>query len=282
LVVFLRNCLFAALLLGISSALTAGRIDILVSIAPYQFLVERIGGERVQVEVVVPPGASPHIFEPKPGQMEQAARSSVFFGIGESFEPKVDSVVRSYQPTLEYVDLREGLTLIPVEGCTHCEAHGGVDGHIWLSPKMVAVQATRIAQTLIRLEPEQESFYLGRLEQLLSELTQLDQDVARLLSEPQQRILVSAHGAFGYLCRDYELTPLSVEWHGRDRSPRQQTELMEAARAGNVQVMFTQQQYNDKAVRLLAKAVGASVVEIDPYGQDLIATIRRVAEVMHG
>jgi zinc transport system substrate-binding protein len=257
-------------------------MPVLVSIAPYKFLVERIGGERVQVEVVVPAGASPHVFEPRPGQMERVAQSVCFFGIGEAFEPKVEAVVRGYQPQLEYVDLREGIELIPVEGCAHCKAHGGTDGHIWLSPQRVMVQAQTIAKTLMRLDPEHAQEYEQRLAQLVPELEALDVQVREQMVTASQRLLVSAHGAFGYFCRDYDLQPLSVEWHGRDRSPRQQTELIQAVRAGQVRVMLSQKQYNDKAVRVLADAVGAEVVEMDPYAEDLIGTIREVAQVLHG
>ncbi|MGP8107159.1 MAG: metal ABC transporter solute-binding protein, Zn/Mn family, partial [Desulfobaccales bacterium] len=95
---FLRICLIFLLICSIQPfpALAQGPMHVAVSILPQRYFVEKIGGQFVEVEVMVPPGATPETYEPRPGQMSALNGSGIYFACGVPFEttwlPKIISV----------------------------------------------------------------------------------------------------------------------------------------------------------------------------------------------
>lgn len=264
--------LFTLLLLS-SFALQA-KIDVLVSIAPQKFIVERIGGETVSVETIVPQGASPHSYEPTLRQVISARQGKAWFRMGESFEIRL---VNALKNTLVIVDQREGADLISASCSCHSsdDAH---DPHIWLSPRLLQIQATQIAHTLSQLNPESASIYAQNLEGLIFELETLDQEIRQTLAKNSNRIVLVSHPAFGYFCRDYGFTQLSIEMEGKEPAPKYLTDLLLKARGLNIRYVFLQRQYNTKGGERLAKELKAKIVYLDPYAEKVLENLKIIAE----
>ncbi|HYQ60756.1 MAG TPA: zinc ABC transporter substrate-binding protein, partial [Desulfatiglandales bacterium] len=72
--------------LGANFSVAGEPIPVFVSIPPQKYFVEKIGGSFVQVSVMVPPGANPHIYEPRPTQMTALSKTKIYFAIGVTFE----------------------------------------------------------------------------------------------------------------------------------------------------------------------------------------------------
>src|SRR5262245_26555291 len=85
---------------------------VLVSVAPHKFFVEKIAGSTVHVGLMVPAGASAHTYEPTPKQMLDATKADLWLYVGEGFEPKVRTALSSYNPRMQFVDLRQHLDMI--------------------------------------------------------------------------------------------------------------------------------------------------------------------------
>ena len=255
-------------------AAAEAKTPVLVSITPQKFLVERIGGEHVTVTVIVPPGANSHTYEPTPRQMVSVQKGEIWFRLGESFENRL---LPSLQRTTRIIDQREGVDLIEMGcGCCNADAH---DPHIWLSPRILKIQATQIAQILSEHDPEQERYFANNLSLLEKEFDQLDQECVTLFNKTLQKNILVSHPALGYCCRDYGLNQLSVEMEGREPTPRYLMELIKKARSCDIQTVFLQKQHNPRGGKRVAKELNAETVFVDPYVENIIENLRTISKL---
>ena len=252
---------------------------VLVSVEPYTFLVERIAGNTVRAQSLVPPTADIHTYEPTPQQMMRANGADLWFRLGETFETKALPALQAANPSLEVIDLRTGLDLIREHvACAHCQHNHGEDLHLWLSARMLQPQAIRVAEVLIQKYPQHEALYRDHLKQHLQELQALDRDLAQILTPLRgQRILVG-HPAYGYLFRDYGLEQLPIEQEGRDPTGWKQTRLIQYARQHKVKAVYTQAQFSPKAASLIAQQLHVPVITLDPFKRDYLQNLRHVAQ----
>lgn len=257
--------------------------NVVVSVAPYRFFVEKIGGDTINVIVFVPVGASFHDYEPTPKQIFTASNADLWFRIGESFEGRAIQAFQGHKMPVRFVDLRDGVNLILNVGSGHCCCHAnGADLHIWLSAREAKIQASAIAKALMETYPEHKALYQERLEGLLRELSDLDTYIGQTLASLKDRVIMVGHPAYAYFARDYNLTQLPIECEGKDPTPRQLTTILEQARAAHICTIFTQRQYGEKAVRLIANELKASVVMLDPYSDDYMQMMRDIADRIKG
>lgn len=256
------------------------RPQVLVSIAPLQFFVERIAGNTLAVNVLVPPGGNPHAFEPTPKQLLNACQSKIWFCIGEPFEKKSIEVLKSHQPDMIIVDMRQGIDLIS-SNCRCCQHHSleDRDTHIWLSPRLAKIEAQTITTALSKLFPENREKFEKGLAEFLAELTSLDEELSERLKESRSETILVAHPAFGYFCLDYGLNQLSIEMEGKDPSPQQLTNLIANAKRLNIDRVFTQEQYQNKGAHLIAKELNASIYSVDPYSKDYINNMKLLGKL---
>ena len=266
----------AALLSGCQSD-SAPPTQVLVSIAPQKDFVRQIVGDALTVDVLVPPTANPHFFEPSPRQMMRAARSTIWFRMGEPFESTLIDFFHSRSPDMEIVDTRKGIALISCEHCGH-RGHGGEDTHTWLSPKLVAMQAKTMSEALARHFPQHRTLFDRNLAVFLAKLQELDEKVAALTSTMRIRTLLLSHPSFAYFCRDYHLRQLSVEQEGREPTPRALQKLVDQIKELGIHAVFTQKQYNNKGAGLLADELGLTAIEIDPYAENYVSNLWWTAE----
>lgn len=255
---------------------------VLVSVSPHKFFVEKIAGKTVEVGLMVPAGASSHTYEPTPKQMISAGKADLWFIIGETFETRAGNALKGHNPRLELIDMRKGLDLITTDShghhCAHCHAAGGYDLHIWLSARMAKIQAQTIADALTARYPENAALYKDNLLKFQKELDDLDSELTALLKDSKGKTIMVSHPAYAYFCRDYSLEQLSIEFEGKDPTPQQLTRVLDAARKAGIKEIFIQPQYNNKGARLIAKELGAAVIELDPYSENYMDSMREIGK----
>lgn len=253
---------------------------VLVSISPHKFFVEQIAGSTVHVGQIVPAGASAHTFEPTPKQMLNATKADVWFYVGEGFEPKVRSALESYNPNMQFVDMRNHVDLISGhQGCSHHHA-SCYDLHYWLSPIQAKIQADTIANALIKLYPQNAEIYKNNLSHFKAELDHLDQEIRLILSKPHNSVMMVSHPAYAYFCRDYGCRQLSIEFEGKDPTPHQLTKILNDAHLYKIKKIFVQIQYSSKGAKLIASQIGAEVVNLDPYSEHYFNSMRDIAKAL--
>lgn len=249
-----------------------------MSVPPYAYFVERITGGALEVEVLVPPGANPHIYEPSPKQVEKIISVQLWFRIGEPIENKILTVLEEQDPSLEVIDLTKNISLISNgHSCGDHWHEESKDRHVWMSPKLAQVQAQEIADALIRVYPEQKEAFQKGLKLLLADLKELDRQISEMLAPFAGDAILVSHPAFGYFCQDYDLTQLSIECEGKDPLPQDIAETLRQAEQSHVRAVFTQMQYNNKGAQLIAEKLHLPIYEVDPYSSDYIENLRHIA-----
>lgn len=255
------------------------------SILPQAYFLERIGGDRVAVEVLVGPGQSPGTYEPSPRQLARLSEARLYFRIGVPFEESLVPRLEALYPEMKVVDTARGLPLRRLEESDpahsehgHCDHdHGELDPHTWLSPRLALVQSEVMARALSEQDPEGIGLYREGLKALRADLTELDERLRTILAPLEGRTLLVFHPAFGYLAGEYGLRQVAIETGGRSPGPRHLRELIHRARAEKAGAVFVQPQFSTRAAEAVAAEIGVPVVPIDPLARDYIANLEAMA-----
>lgn len=308
---------FSSLVLGFFVTLLAlpspafASLDVFVSIPPQKFFAERIGGERVRVHIMVPPGASPHTYEPRPQQMVSISRADLYFTIGVEFETVWMKKLATANPAMTIVRTQAGIPKIPIsghhdhdrdehahEGHDHHdhETHGhdgngdeenhhdnhahenGLDPHIWLSPPLVKQQAAAILRALQQADSEGREGYQQRYDRFVREIDTLDQELRALFSEQQETRFLVFHPSWGYFAKAYGLQQIAIESEGKAPKPAQLKRIIETMRELGIRVIFVQPQFSARSAELIARSVDGEVVFVDPLAENWLANMRAVAD----
>lgn len=247
---------------------------VIVTVAPTKFIVERIAGDKVIVEKFVPAGASPHSFEPTSRQLLEASKGVLWFRIGEGFEGRTLDV---FKGKTKIINLRDGLPLICGKSC-QCHPQDPHDPHIWLSTRLLKIQSKTIAQALSELLPDSKPLFESNLAELTAELDILDDEIKAMVAASPRKYILVTHPAFGYFCRDYGLTQLSIEFEGKEPTPRQMTDLLQLAREQKIDRIFLEPQHNTKGGLRIASELNIPTFWLDPYKENVLENLKTIAK----
>jgi len=253
----------------------SGKIKVVVTIPPQAEFVERVGGEKVAVTVMVPPGANLHTYEPTPSQMTSLAKAQMYAKVGSGIEFELvwmDKLMAINKDML-VVDCSRGIEIQGMVG-----EQEAMDPHIWMSPRNVKIMVQNIFEGLVQIDPDGEAYYQRNLGSYLQELTRLDQDIRDGLAGVTNRRFMVYHPAFGYFAREYNLTMLPIEAEGKEPTAAGLARLIEQAREHDIKVIFAEPQFNPQSAEVIAEAIGGRVVLIDPLARDYLANMRRLLD----
>ncbi|MFC1851691.1 metal ABC transporter solute-binding protein, Zn/Mn family [candidate division CSSED10-310 bacterium] len=263
------------------TTLSGAEIVVFVSIAPQAFFVEQVGGSHVQVHTLVKPGQNPHTFEPTPRQLVALSEAAVYFTCGLPFEQRLLAKIRDRYQQLEIVDTSSGITRrtrteVSLHGHgAHQQEHG--DPHIWLSPKLIKIQAENICQGLGKLDPANRVGYQSQLNTFLQAIDQVDQEIGQLLAPYQGQSFYVFHPSFGHFAAAYNLKQKAVEVEGKSPTPRQITALIRQAKQEQVKIIFVQPQFDRKSALVIARAIEGAVIPIDSLAYDVLQNLKIIA-----
>jgi len=260
---------FVALLAGCGQSAApepAGPLNVTVSILPQKYFVERIGGERVDVNVMVQPGASPATYEPRPEQLTALGKAAAYFSIGVPFESAWLDKIASANSEMRMVDTTKGIEKV------------GQDPHIWLSPTLVKTQAQTIYGALAQLDPTHEAEYRTNLDSFIADIDALDADIRQTLARVGSRKFMVFHPSWGYFARDYGLEMIPIEVGGQEPSAAELAALIAEAKEGGIKVVFAQPEFSTRDAETIAREIGGEVLLISPLSPDWLDNLRQVAE----
>jgi ABC-type Zn uptake system ZnuABC Zn-binding protein ZnuA len=240
-----------------------GPVKVAASIPPLADMARQIGGERVTVELLVPPGSSVHTYEPTPRQVEfvSGAQLLILNGIGlEFWAPKV--VDAANNAGLRVVNTAEG---IPVLQDDHGE---GGNPHVWLDPVYAMRQAEQVRDALIAVDPEHEVTYRDNAGRYISQLEALDRDIRTEVGTWQHRQFIAMHSAWAYFAQRYGLEQMAAieEFPGKEPSAEYLAQLVDLIRLHQVPAVFAEPQLPPKVAEAVAGEAKAQVVVLDPLG----------------
>jgi zinc transport system substrate-binding protein len=245
-----------------------GKPVVTVSILPQKFFIEKIAGDYFNVNVLVPPGADPHDYEPTPRQMSQLARSEVYFYVGHmDFELSWLEKMASSAPKVSMVSNSNGIELLDGEGRhdgEHQHHQHAVDPHIWTSPWNVKIISRGIFEALSARHPEQKALFEPNLNRIISEIDSLDKYLRQKIDGAVRNTFMIYHPALAYFAADYHLEQYTVELEGKSPSPAQMKRIIDFARAENIRTIFIQSQFETARAEAIAREIEAKVEAIDP------------------
>jgi zinc transport system substrate-binding protein len=261
------------------------KIKVFVSILPQAYFVERVGGEQVDVSVLVGPGYSPATYEPTPRQMAELGKAKVYFRIGVPFEDIWITRISGANPHMKVIDTRSDVELRPVNAYHfnetrqhHPYSKGMKDPHVWLSLRLVKVQAQNICRALISEDPAQRAYYQDNLKAFHHDLDRLDAEIKETLENFKMRKFMAFHPAWGYFAGDYGLEQIPIEVEGKEPSARALAGLIKRAKQEGIKVVFVQAQFSTRNAETVAQAIGGRIVQIDPLAKDYLKNMRKIAE----
>jgi len=262
------------------------KVGVVVTVLPQAEFVEKLGGEKVRVTVMVPPGASPHTYEPKPAQMAALAGAEVYFkvGSGVEFELAWMDKLLATNKNMVVVDCSQGVALREMMSEEEHEEengnHGRMDPHIWMSPVNARIMVSNICDGLVQIDPENSDYYQRNRDAYQQQLTEIDREIREGLAGVENRQFMVYHPAFGYFAREYDLTMIAMEKEGKEPTAAGLAHLIEQAKAHDIKVIFAEPQFDPKSAEVIAEAIGGSVVLIDPLAKDYIGNLRLLLQEM--
>lgn len=296
------------LLLAMSSFLLAKEVT--VSILPQKYFVEKIAGDKLNVNVMVKPGSSPATYEPKTSQMKMLSDSLAYFSIGVPFEKVWLAKFEAANKNMLVVDTSKGIEKLEMEAHSHEEEghddheehghhdehkedkhddheedaheHTGLDPHIWLDPILVKIQAKNIYNALVKIDSKNKDFYKKNLENFLFELDALDKKIESIVEPYEHKAFMVFHPSWGYFSKRYHLEQIAIEVQGKEPKPAQLVELVKEAKKHDIKIVFVSPQFSQNGAKTISKSINGNVASINPlalkWDENLIKVAQEIAK----
>jgi zinc transport system substrate-binding protein len=264
-----------------SGSNSGGKI-ITVSIPPFKYFIDAIGGEDFNVNIMVPAGANPHIYEPVPDQIENLRKSVAYVSDGYlGFE--MTWLDRFYEVNrgMKKLSLGQNIDLIKPVGYSDSQHVEGADPHYWVSPQCALQIAAAIKSMLIDLNPEKEAEYELNYTNLVKSINDIDKKARELFSGCKNKSFMIFHPTLGYLARDYGLNQVAIENEGKEPTPSSLKELIDLVRSKNLRVILIQREYDTKNARAIAAETGAVLETIDPLSENWDVSVQQIINTLY-
>ena len=243
-------------------------IQVVASFSILGDLVKQVGQERVAVENIVGPNADAHVYEPTPQDMKQLAAADIVFMNGLGFEGWIARLIQA--SGFKGPSIVATKNILPRIVCGNCcglsDGQVGPDPHAWHSISNVIIYIYNIRDALMKYDPEYKSLYEKNAADYIQKLNILDAEIRSQLAQilPHQRIIITAHDAFGYFGSSYGikfLAPIGTNTEAEPR-PKDMVKLIKAIRQYGVKTIFLENITNPKLIEQLAHETNVKVGDV--------------------
>jgi zinc transport system substrate-binding protein len=282
-----------------------GRVVVAASIFPIADTLKQVGGNRVEVITLLPPGQTPHDYQPTPATAEKLARARLLVLVGIGLDDWARRSAKAEgRKGLEILDLgskilstvgtqagTQGPAARPDTATTtqsvrgesgppegeregheadnhaHGHEHGGVDPHLWLDPIVMMQVTDLIADALCRVDPAGSATYKDGALRFRAELADLDKLCASRLRNLPHKEFVTLHAAFGRFADRYGLRQLSIRnVNAEEAGPKRLEQVVEFIEKHRIKAVFAEPQFPAERLEAIARQTGAVVSYLDPEG----------------
>lgn len=272
---------------------TKNDINVSVSIEPQEFLVKKIGGDKVDVSVFIKAGMSPENFEPLPSHLFKLSNSDIYFTIGLPFEDRILSNLSNVNPNLQTIALDQNIvkrnteTIDEIFGPASSdmknnlhEESGLKDPHTWMSPSQLKSQAEIIYKTFAAVDAGNLEYYNRNYTELLMEIDSVREIISKNLSNISSRIILVFHPAWGYFCDDFNLTQIPIEIEGKEPGIQNISLLIDFIKKNNLKYILAETQNNSPALNSIADELTIKILRNDPLSGDYLNNIVELSELI--
>ncbi len=269
-IILLFGAMFAAVKYGQKTLNTDDEITAITTIFPLYDFAKNIGGDKVNVSLLLPPGVEPHSFEPKPSDIAKISKTQVFVFTGEFMEPWAQDIIHgSSNKKLRVVDASSGVKMIPMvedhhENKAHHNEHlGEMDPHIWLDFDNVKIIIDDITKAFCEKDEANAGYYQNNADTYKKKISELDSEYKAALADCGTRqIVYGGHYAFGYLAHKYNLGYTAAQGLSPDAEPsaKDLIALVEQIRQADIHYVFYEELTSPKIAETIANETNAKLL----------------------
>ncbi|MGM0622468.1 MAG: metal ABC transporter solute-binding protein, Zn/Mn family [Campylobacterota bacterium] len=279
-------------LLGCCFTFVFAQLQTTVSILPQKFFVQKIGGDKVDVSVMVQPGSSPATYDPSAKQMQRLTNSDIYFAMDVPFEKRWLHRFKDVAKDTTFVAISQGIEKRAIKQHSHGDLHDhahhdtdqSLDPHIWLSPKRVVDIAKNIYETLVQHDADNRDYYKQNYEMFVQEIQDLDAKIVANLSDLSSRKFIVFHPSWGYFADDYDLIQVAIEDQGKKPKQKDLIQLIEFAKKEGIKAVFVSAEFSQKSAQTIAKNIGGATITISPlspkWDENLLRMSQKLQEVL--
>ncbi|MBI4258822.1 MAG: zinc ABC transporter substrate-binding protein [Thaumarchaeota archaeon] len=238
----------------------SSKMPVVASFFPLYDFARQVGGDKVEVSILVSSGAEVHDWEPTVEAIRQAASAKVTLYNGANLEPWADSLKNSVGAfNITHVDTSDGLSLLPLE-------EGGNDPHIWLDPQNAKHQVTKISEAFVNVDPANKEYYEANANMYMAKLDALDAEIRDSLRTCARTEFISFHEAFSYFAKRYGLTQLYLLSSGEEEpSPEDVIRVIQAAQEKGITIVYSEPLQDPRLAEEVARHIpGGRVLSLSP------------------
>ena len=255
-----------------------GKPMVTVTIPPYQYFVDKIAQDKVDVNVMVPAGGNPETYEPTAQQMVELSKSALYLKVGNiGFEQTWMQKLHDNAPHMKVIDTSVGISPAKTPG-------GNIDPHVWMSCKNARIIASNMLKALCELEPKHKTFFEKNYKSLLSIIDKRDSTIRESFKKDPNlvRKFVIYHPILTYFARDYQLEQLAIEEEGREPSAAQLKSLIQRARKENIKFCLIQAEFANRNTTTFINESHTKPMNINPLQGDWNWAMQEAAAAVQG
>lgn len=240
-----------------------------VSILPQKYFVEQIAGTLLHINVLVPPGSSPHNYSVLPSQMKDLAKSKLWLQIGLlTFEEVWKEKFAEINKNLVIVNCSEGVNLLAgtceEEHDHEQDHHEAFDPHIWAAPAESKILARNTFEALKKAFPEYATTFEANYAKFEARIDSLSAQISTKLAPFANRGILIFHPTLGYFARQFKMNQIALEMDGKEPSPKHMKDMVDVAHEQNIHIVFIQKEFDSENALQLSREIDGEVVTIDP------------------
>lgn len=249
----------------------SGKIEIVATLFPQYDFAKQIGGDKVNVTLLLPPGTETHTYEPSPQDIISISNANMFIYTGKYMEPWSERIISGIDSDTKVLDASKNINLIHSEDDDdeeheehHHEEehhHHEYDPHIWLDPQNAIVMVNNITDELCAIDKENEEYYRANSEKLIKEIQELDYDIEDAIkSSGKNKIAFGGTFAYAYFVNHYNLeyvTAYDSCGESSEPSVAKVKEVIDYMKKNNIKVVFYQEASSGKIADSIAAETGA-------------------------
>jgi len=225
-----------------------------VSVFPLYDIARNICGDRGTAFFVIPAGADPHTFEPRPSIARDLQDTTLFIGVTREFDGWIERYLPSSAARTYLIEIKQG--------------DPGPNPHLWLSVKKARAIAEIMAKKMGSVDPKNSGYYLDNLKDYEKQLDTLDKSIAALFATKTRKSFIQWHEAWDYFAADYGLAIAgTVQREGSEKaSVRSMKEIVDRARRDGATAIVVSLSSEDRTARVLAGEIKGDIVRLDGTG----------------
>lgn len=275
---------------------TSQQYDVAATIYPLYDITKIIAGDDLSVGLILPPGSSPHTYEPTPSDIRNLQSSTLVFAIGHDLDDWSETIIDSTHAERIIVDANIDLhefDEVHEDEADHAEEadehdHEGIDPHYWLSFENTKIIAQTITTELSTEYPEHAERFETRLQAYIAVIEQTKQQAERLIATRTTTDILTLHDAWNYFAEELGLTIVETfePIPGKEPTAKDLLALTNVLATYDIHTLFSEPQLDTSGLESFAKDNDLQIISIDPIGgiddnshiETLLQNARYVAE----